>query len=111
MKYKQGDVVEVNFFLPNGEFKPHPALIISNDHLQEVEEGCIYLVLISSKNYNEEFSYPLSDEMLSFKLSKQSYVKSHILSGNTTRDIVRKMGYIKKPYFEEIKKKVIESIF
>ncbi|WP_314280597.1 type II toxin-antitoxin system PemK/MazF family toxin [Capnocytophaga leadbetteri] len=89
MKYQQGDIIEINFLFPNGEFKPHPALIISNDY----------------------FSYPLTDEMLSFKMSKQSYVKCHIISGNTTRDILRKIGYIKSPYFEEIKKKVIKAIF
>ena len=49
--------------------------------------------------------------MLSFKMNKQSYVKCHIISGNTVRDIVRKIGYIKKPFFEEIKKKVIASVF
>ena len=111
MRYQQGDIIEVNFLFPNGEFKPHPAIIISNDYLQEVEYGYIYLVLITSKNYNEEFSYPLTDEMLSFKMNKQSYVKCHIISGNTVRDIVRKIGYIKKPFFEEIKKKVIASVF
>ena len=35
MKYKQKDIVEVNFLLPNGEFKPHMALVVSNDELQE----------------------------------------------------------------------------
>ena len=92
MKYQQGDIVEINFLFPNGEFKPHPALIVSN-------------------NYNEEFCYRLTEEMLSFKMLKQSYVKCHIISGNTTRDIVRKLGFVKQPYFEEIKNKVILSIF
>lgn len=46
-----------------------------------------------------------------FKVFGQSYVKYHIISGNTTRDILRKIGYIKRPYFEEIKKKVINAIF
>ena len=39
MRYQQGDIIEVNFLFPNGEFKPHPAIIISNDYLQEVEDG------------------------------------------------------------------------
>ena len=111
MKYQQGDIVEINFLFPNGEFKPHPALIISNNYLQEIEEGCVYLVLITSKSYNEEFCYHLTEEMLSFKMLKQSYVKCHIISGNTTRDIVRKLGFVKQPYFEEIKNKVILSVF
>ena len=47
MKYEQRDVVEVNFMFPDGSFKPHPALIISNNELQE-NEGYIYLCMISS---------------------------------------------------------------
>jgi len=35
MKYEQRDVVEVNFMFPDGSFKPHPALIISNNELGE----------------------------------------------------------------------------
>ena len=42
MKYEQRDVVEVNFMFPDGSLKPHPALIISNNELQE-NEGYIYL--------------------------------------------------------------------
>lgn len=60
MKYHQRDVVEINFLFPNGAMKPHPAIIISNDLLQEVE-GFVYLVLISSKNYNDEYSYALEN--------------------------------------------------
>jgi hypothetical protein len=29
--YKQKDIVEVNFLFPDGSFKPHMAVIISND--------------------------------------------------------------------------------
>ena len=46
MKYKQRDVVEINFLFPNGAFKPHPAIIVSNDELQE-DENFMYFVLIS----------------------------------------------------------------
>lgn len=55
MKYQQGDIIEINFLFPNGEFKPHPALIISNDYLQEVEEGYIYLVLIPLRTIMKNF--------------------------------------------------------
>ena len=36
MKYHQRDIVEVSFLFPDGTFKPHPAIIVSNDELQEV---------------------------------------------------------------------------
>ena len=36
MKYHQKDIVEVNFLFPDGTFKPHPAIIVSNDELQNI---------------------------------------------------------------------------
>ena len=57
MKYHQKDIVEANFLFPDGTFKPHPAIIISNDVLQEDEDGLLYLVLITS---NETFTAVLA---------------------------------------------------
>lgn|GEM_PF-3478744 len=37
MKVNQRDVVFLNFQLPNGQFKPHPAVIVSTDQLYERE--------------------------------------------------------------------------
>ena len=45
MKYRQGDIIEINFHFPDVGFKPHFAIIISNDELQELE-GYMYAVLI-----------------------------------------------------------------
>ena len=33
MKYHQRHLVEVNFLSPDGTYKPHPAIIVSNDVL------------------------------------------------------------------------------
>lgn len=62
MTYHQRDIVEINFMFPDGTFKPHPALIVSNDELQE-NEGFIYLCMISSKAFHEQYNFELSDEM------------------------------------------------
>ena len=110
MKYHQGDIVEINFMFPDGTFKPHPALIVSNDELQE-EEGFIYLCMISSKAYNSHYNYPLSDEMLTMPMAKQSYVKCQLLVGNVERDVFRKLSHLKQPYFDEVIEKVKEVIF
>ena len=42
---------------------------------------------------------------------KKSYVKCHLISGYTERDVNRKLGSIKEKYFNEIVDKTIESIF
>ena len=112
MKYKQRDVVEVNFLFADGQVKLHPAIIVSNDTLQEDEEGLIYMVLISSKpDINPQYGNTLKKGMLSFDFGKQSYVKCQIITGYTQRDVLRKFGVVKQPYFDEIVDKIIESIF
>jgi len=38
MKVHQRDIVELNFELPGGNFKSHPALIISNEQVLDTED-------------------------------------------------------------------------
>ena len=113
MKYHQRDIVEVSFLFPDGTFKPHPAIIVSNDQLQEDEDGMYYLVLITSNDrINMQYSYPLADEMVNgFTFTKPSLVKCQIITGNIERDVTRRLGSIKQEYFDEIVDKIVESIF
>ena len=113
MKYHQRDIVEVSFLFPDGTFKPHPAIIVSNDQLQEDEDGMFYLVLITSNDWlNPQYSYPLSDDMVDgFTFSKPSLVKCQIITGNIERDVQRRLGSVKQKYFDEIVDKIVESIF
>ena len=110
MKYQQADVVEINFMLPDYRFKPHLAVIVSNDELNE-KEDFFYLVLISSKPYFPEYSYLLSDEMIDFKLSKESYVKCQIITSDKEKGIIRKVGKMREPFFSQMVDKIIYSIF
>lgn len=113
MKYHQRDIVEVSFLFPDGSFKPHPAIIVSNDQLQEDEDGMFYLVLITSNDWlNPQYSYPLSNEMVDgLSFSKPSLVKCQIITGYIERDVNRRLGSIKQKYFDEIVDKIVESIF
>ena len=112
MKYHQRDVVEIDFPIPGEGFKVHPAIIVSNDELQ-INEGFVYLVMISSQDfaYSRQYAYPLTDEMLSFKMEKQSYVKCQLVAADVESGVLRRLGTIKEKYFNEIVDKVIESIF
>lgn len=50
IRVNQGEIVEVPFELPDGSILPHPALVISNEYLQDYEDGLFYvrsLLLIS----------------------------------------------------------------
>lgn len=112
MKYHQRDVVEINFPIPGEGNKVHPAIIVSNDELQDIE-GFVYLVMISSKDFafNRQYSYPLSNDMLSFKLEKPSFVKCHLVAADIETGVLRRLGTIKERYFNEIVDKIIDSIF
>ena len=46
-----------------------------------------------------------------FTFSKPSLVKCQIITGNIERDVTRRLGSIKRQYFDEIVDKIIESIF
>lgn len=113
MKYHQRDIVEVNFQFADGTFKVHPAIIVSNDELQNDEFGLMYLVLVTSNRLlNPQYAYQLSDEMIEgFAFSKPSSVKCQIIAGYVERDVMRRIGIIKESYFNEIVDKIIESIF
>lgn len=110
MKYEQRDIVEINFMFPDGTSKPHPALIVSNNELQ-LDEGFIYLSMISSKAYNPLYNFELEDNMLTMPMVKKSYVKCQLLVGNVERDVIRKISRVKQPYFDEIVEKIKETIF
>jgi hypothetical protein len=110
MKLHQRDIVETNFLLPNGEFKLHMAVIVSNEELM-FSEGILYLVLISSKDYNKQYCYELTENMIDFQLTKKSYIKCHILVANMENTVFRKIGKMKLNYFNEMIDKVIKSVF
>lgn len=112
MKYHQKDIVEIDFPIPGEGYKVHPALIVSNDDLQ-VDEGFVYVALISSQafTYSQHYAYELKDQMLTFKMEKQSYVKCQILAVTVDTGILRRLGSIKQQYFDEIVDKIVESIF
>ena len=82
MKVNQRDIVEVNFQLPNGKFKVHPALVISNQNVLDTED-IFYAVMISSKEYNNEFTFELTNTMLTKPLVKTSYIKCQLLQAYT----------------------------
>lgn len=112
MKYHQRDVVEIEFPIPGEGYKIHPAIIVSSDELQ-MNEGFVYLVMISSKDfaYSRQYSYPLTDEMLTFKMEKPSFVKCQLVAADVESGLIRRLGSIKEEYFNEIVDKVIVLIF
>ena len=109
MKFEQRDIVLTSFY-DGRQWKERPTLIVSNNELQEAED-LVYIAMISTKDYNPQYSYKLTQEMYSGTLDKQSYVKCHLLEFDATNGIVKKIGRMRQPYFDEIVEKIKESIF
>ena len=49
--------------------------------------------------------------MLTFKMSKPSFVKFQLVAADVESGVIRRLGSIKQPYFNEIVDKIVESIF
>lgn len=109
MMYEQRDIVIINFY-DGQRWKERPALIVSNNDLQE-DEGIIYVVMITTKDYNPQYAYPLTDEMYIGRLEKQSFVKCHLIEFDAANTIAKKIGRMKPQYFDEIVEKIKVSIF
>ena len=110
MRVYQRDIVEVNFLFPDGKLKPHMAIVVSNDELNE-NEGFFYLAMISSKNYNPKYTFELKEDMLSIPLRLKSYVVCQLISGYTERDVIRNCSRINEITFVEIVEKIKKTIF
>lgn len=112
MRIRQREIDEAEFTMPNGTPLVHPALVVSSDELQDVEDGMIYVLLISSKNHHPEYTIKIEQERLSKPMSKQSYFITHIMGMYNVDEIISKKNcFIKERYFDAVIDKIVESIF
>ncbi len=96
--------------MPNGKFKAHPALIISNSNVLETED-IFYAVMISSNSMNKEFNFELDNSMLTKPLSKKSFVKCQLIQSYTTDEVISKISSLKQVNFEKVLKRIFETVF
>jgi hypothetical protein len=110
MRIEQRDIVELNYELPNGKLKIHPALIISNDNVLQTEE-IFYALMISSNPINDDFTFELDNGMLVKPLAKKSFVKCQLLQSYSADEVISKISAVKKIYFDKILKRIFETVF
>ena len=110
MRVQQRDIIELNYELPNGKFKAHPALVISNSYVLETED-IFYAVMISSNAMNEDFNFELDNSMLTKPLSKKSFVKCQLIQSYTTDEVISKISALKQASFDKVLKRIFETVF
>jgi len=86
------------------------AVVVSNNELNETEDF-FYLAMISSKNYNPQYTFELKDEMLSKPLRLKSFVICQLISGYTERDVIKKCNRVNETVFIDIVEKIKKAIF
>ena len=110
MQINQRDIIELNFQLPNGSSKVHPAFVISNRNVLDAE-NIFYALMISSKDYHDDFSFKLTNNMLGKPLSRVSFVKCQLIQAYTLEEVISKISSIKLAYFEEVKQLLFSAVF
>lgn len=108
-KPEQRDIIEVCF---GEEFGGnHPALVISNNLIHEIEDAFICLMM-TSKEKDDEFSFPLTKEMLTKPLSKDyAEIRCHLVQFIPAEEIINNTHYnkVKLKYFKKIIDKMNRS--
>jgi len=96
--------------LPNGRYKPHPIVVISNSAVKE-SEGVFYGLMVSTKKYNEEFLFELKPGMTTQNIKFPCYVKCQLIQAYEEFEIMGRYGKVKAPYFNKLLKKLFDSVF
>lgn len=112
MPYQRGEIIEVNLAMPpDGKVLNHPAVIISNTEVFR-DDDCYIVVMLTSRNNNDVYSYALEDYMFiqGAKGREHSEVRCHLITYILEGHIVQgKRARLKKQFVDEIVDHVIES--
>lgn len=108
---RQRDIVEVVFDEDFGG--NHPAIVLSNKLVQEVE-GYFVCVMMTSSEFNDEFSFVINDAML-VKPSNRNHCEArcHLINFVPIDSVIanRHNNQIKIEPFKLLIKKINESTF
>jgi mRNA-degrading endonuclease toxin of MazEF toxin-antitoxin module len=110
MRVDQGEIVEVNFLLPDGKFKPHPVIVLSNNDINQFEEAFVG-VMLSSSAPDDTYSFRLENNMLTKSPKKPCQVRCHLISLIPENQVISKHGSIRKQHLKELFKKINECVF
>ncbi|WP_372948495.1 type II toxin-antitoxin system PemK/MazF family toxin [Mariniphaga sp.] len=108
--FEQGDIVAVSFPFTNAsQFKKRPALVISNNRVNQT--GDYLLIQITSKVKNDGLSVNIEDEdYLTSVLPLKSYVRIHKIFLLNESLIIRKVSKISLKFKEILTQRIIDLI-
>tara|TARA_R110001592_G_scaffold78374_1_gene235128 strand:- start:60 stop:407 length:348 start_codon:yes stop_codon:yes gene_type:complete len=107
----QRDFIEVDFGPDFGG--NHPAIIISNELVQEVE-GYFVCIMMTSTNHNDEFSFVITDEMAVKSMNREHCeARCQLIQFVPSEAIIvnRNNNQLKIAPFKELIAKITSSTF
>jgi mRNA-degrading endonuclease toxin of MazEF toxin-antitoxin module len=106
MAYDRGDVIEIHFNIPGEGLKNHPAIVISNEEVYNIE--AIYIcVMVTHSDMSSYFAFDLEPEMfLNPKNMPEGKAKAHLIAYVEEKHIIRnihsKKCKMKKIYVDKL---------
>jgi hypothetical protein len=105
MPYSRGDIIELPFLIPGkNKLENHPAIIISNQAVHDIE-GIYICVMVTHSGLHEEFGFKLADDMFANpKKAPEGYAKGHLIAYILENHIIRNShrGKTKSTYVDEL---------
>jgi mRNA interferase MazF len=113
MKYEQGDIVKIPFiFSDDTGSKSRPAIIVSNNSLDCVDE--MIFIQVTSVPRNDNFTFPLVVDDLSIpfppNLNKPCQARCHRISAIHKSKIEKKIAKLKPEKLQELVNRVFSLI-
>jgi mRNA interferase MazF len=107
--YKQGSIVIVKFpFTDGSEFKKRPALVISNNKIDTLED--YLLVQITSKFNDDGISIPINKGDCTKDLPLKSYIRPHKIFTIHKSLILSEISEVNSNFLKVVSRKIFELI-
>ncbi len=107
--YKQGDILVVRFpFTDGSEFKKRPALVISNNIVNQT--GDYLLVQITSKINTDELSVQIEDQDVIESLPLKSFIRIHKIFTVSERLILSKVTSVQSSFLSNLRDYFLDII-
>ena len=107
----QRDIVEIVF---DGDFGGnHPAIVISNKLVQEVE-GYFVCVMMTSTNHQDEFSFVITDDMVANPMNRDHCeARCHLIQFVPTENIINNAhnNQLKLSAFQRLIAQITQTTF
>ena len=112
MAIKQREV----YFLPHpinpASVENHPFIVLSTQSSNEHERTFIGVMITSSINKKDNFSFNLTDEMFEHPLKKSgSHVRMHLITLCLNEEAISRVNVMKEFYFKQLMKSIGDLIF